>query len=188
MKEISKEKFVILYDELSKHLTNTKGNMKTVGIEKGDTNKALTKMWELGKEKETITLIIAYHYSRANDLLLKLPKSTALIKSGTSLSGIQKILGICLTRNIKREEFEREFDELWENGFSLEDYGIGCTPVLESYWDLGYKWEMITALIIFKELKTYGVVKIETDKGRFKFKRADYSKILETLKSTSTKP
>ena len=192
MKEIGKEKFGLLYDKLSEHLIKVGGKMETVGIERGTTSQALTGLWQEGKRWETITLIIAYHYSRTDNLLLQLPESKALINRGASFTQIQKILGIkkketgCM--EIGRDDFEEEFSNLWSMfrdqkkiGTLLKDLGIKDGALLESYWKQGYKWETITAIIVSLRMKTCSEICVGTEYGNYRFTDPSYYQIFETI-------
>ena len=192
MKEIGKELFGLLYDKLSEHLEKNGGEISTVGIELGTTNQALSNMWQEGKRWETITLIIAYHYSRTNSLLLQLPGSKILINREASFTEIQKLLGIrkgkleCI--EIGRDNFEEEFGNLWSMfrgqkkiGTMLKDLGIKDGTLLENYWKQGYKWETITAIIVSQKMKTCDEICIETEYGGYRFKGRDYYRIFETI-------
>ena len=194
MKEISKEKFGLLYDKLSEHLEKNGGVMKTVGIEQGTAHQELSRMWQEGKKWETIVLIIAYHYSRTDSLLLKLPGSTSLIGQGKSFSEIQRILGIkdkdeeCV---IGRDEFEEEFSNLWGMfrgvtgiGTLLDGLGIKAgKSILVNYWKQDYKWEVITAIVVLMRMETSKTIKVETEFGIFRFKSSDCYGVLETLQN-----
>lgn len=192
MKEIGKELFGVLYDRLSEHLEKNGGEIKTVGIEKGETSKALTGMWQEGKKWETVTLIIAYHYSRKDSLLLHLSDSKTLINRGTSFPQIQKLLGIKKGRSgceeIGRDDFEEEFGNLWsifrgqkKIGTLLKGLGIEDGALLESYWKQGYQWETITAIIVSQRMKISGEVEVDTEYGNYRFTNPTYYQIFETI-------
>ena len=192
MKEIGKELFGVLYDRLIEHLEKNGGVMETVGIEKGETSKALTEMWQEGKKWETVTLIIAYHYSRKDNLLLHLSDSKTLINHGASFTEIQRLLGIKKGKSgrvrIGRDEFEEEFGNLWgifrgqkKIGTLLRGLGIEDGALLESYWKQGYQWETITAIIVSLRMKTSGEVSIDTEYGSYRFTNPTYYQIFETI-------
>ena len=192
MKEIKEELFGVLYDKLSEHLMKNGGVMETVGIEKGETSKTLTEMWQGGKKWETVTLIIAYHYSRTDSLLLHLSNSKTLINRGTSFPQIQKLLGIkkgkLKCEEIGRDEFEEEFGNLWgifrgqkKIGTLLKGLGIEDGALLESYWKQGYQWETITAIIVSMRMKTSGEVSVDTEYGSYRFTNPTYYQIFETI-------
>lgn len=193
MKIIGKELFGVLYDRLSEHLEKNGGVMETVGIEKGETSRILTEMWQEGKKWETITLIIAYHYSRTNSIILQLPDSKTLINRNASFSQIQKLLGIkkgnksgCV--EIGRDDFEEVFGNLWsifrgqkKIGALLKGLGIEDGSLLESYWKQGYEWETITAIIVSQRMKINGEVTIDTEYGNYRFTAPSYYQIIETI-------
>lgn len=199
MKEIGKDKFGLLYDKLYEHLTKNDGDMRTVGIEVGTTNQALSEMWQEGKTWETITSIIAYHYSRTDTLLLQLSNTKTLINCGASFTEIQRLLGIkkgkAKCETIGRDEFEEEFSNLWtifrgqkKIGALLKGLGIEEGSRLEGYWKQGYKWETVTAIIVCQKMKVYGEVVVETEYGDLRFKDSDPYRIFETIQNTFTKP
>ena len=192
MKEIGKELFGVLYDRLSEHLEKNGGEIKTVGIEPGTTNQALTKLWQEGKKWETVTLIIAYHYSRTDSLILQISDSQTLINRGTSFTEIQRLLGIKKGKSgcveIRRDDFEEEFGNLWgifrgqkKIGTLLKGLGIEDGALLESYWKQGYQWETITAIIVSLRMKTSGEVSVDTEYGSYRFTNPTYYQIFETI-------
>lgn len=194
MKEIGKELFGVLYDKLSEHLEKNGGVIRTVGIEQGTTNQALTEMWQEGKKWETITLIIAYHYTRTDSIILQLPGSKTLINKKTSFTEIQRLLGIKKGRSecveIGRDDFEEEFGNLWSMfrgkkkiGSLLKGLGIEDGALLEDYWKQGYQWETITAIIVSLRMKVSGEVMVETEYGGYRFTNPTYYEIFETILS-----
>jgi len=192
VKEIGKELFGVLYDKLSEHLEKNEGNIRTVGIEQGTANQALTKLWQEGKKWETVTLIIAYHYSRTDSLILQLTDSKTLINRGISFTQIQRLLGIKDGKSrytgIGRDEFEEEFGNLWsifrgqkKIGTLLKGLGIEDGALLESYWKQGYEWETITAIIVSQRMRTSGEVEVDTEYGNYRFTNPTYYQIIETI-------
>ena len=206
MKEIGKEKFGLLYDKLYEHLTNNEGNLKTVGIEQGPTHEILSRMWQEGRTWETIVLVIAYHYSRTETVMLRFSDISTLIFQGSSFKEIQKLLGIkvegitgkgdaeCV---IERNEFDKEFGRIWELVREKKKISpiisvLGVTKdkgLLSGYWKQGKKWETVTTIIIVLRLRFFGEVEVETEYGRFRFKKGtDTFGILETIENSVIKP
>lgn len=195
MKVIDNEMFGNLYKGLQNYLEKTNGNLSGAGIEKGFVNEKLKKSWEEGKIRDTITQVIAYHYSRTDSLLLKLSFTTFFFKQGAPLREIEAVLGITPLEKVKislnKEEFRREFRKLWEYlkeeekiGSKLIEMGIKNGNLLNELWKQGNKWEVITTTLILLKLKTYRIINIETEYGTFKFTRkVDSFQIIETLQN-----
>ena len=196
MREIGKEMFGLLYDKLYEHLDKTGGNIESVGIERGQTNEILSQLWNKGKAWETITLIIAYHYSRKDSILLRYSEISTLILHGSSFKEIQRLLGIKVDYSvlercvIEKKEFTEEYNRLWsifrdhkKIGNILDALGIQDKMLVCSSWKNKLIWETITAVIVLQRIKIFKVIEVETDRGVYRFKNSDPYAILETLQN-----
>ena len=201
MKEIGKQKFGLLYDKLSDYLQQTGGRIEGCGIEIGITHKTLSKLWEEGKTWETITLIIAYHYSRTDTLLLRYSEISTIIRQGASIGEIQKLLGIKGMTEIEdkvmigRDEFEDEFGKLWglvREKKTIKDILKGLNlpdqTLLNGLWKQGRKWETVTAILVFLRLSYFKAIEIDTEFGEFEFRKNQTGyQIIETLQNAVPK-
>lgn len=193
MKIIDGNKFGLLYDKLYEYLEKTNGNISGAGIEKGTINENLTQLWDAGKTWETITLIIAYHYSRTETLILKIYDTSSMIPKGASLKEIQKILKIKISISIREKEiedgcivqekdFKEDYSKLEEmfkgvktkKQFStvLDDLGVNFPgrTLLFGYWKGGKLWEVITSIIILLRAGTFNDITVKTERGDIRYK------------------
>lgn len=203
MKIIGRDKFGLLYDKLYEYLERADGNISGVGIEKGTTNEVLTQLWNAGKTWETITLIIAYHYSRTETLMLKISETSTMILRGASFREIQRTLGIRINKEeisrciIPEEDFKDEYEKIegmfkgvtTKKQFSnvLEDLGITFAnrSLLVGYWKGGRLWEVIVAIIILLRAGTFNDIVVETERGEIEYKggKQDCYLVLEKIEN-----
>lgn len=203
MKIIGRDKFGLLYDKLYEYLERTDGNISGVGIEKGTTNEVLTQLWNSGKTWETITLIIAYHYSRTETLILKISDTSTMILQGASFKEIQRTLGIRINKEeisrciIPEEDFREEYKKVEElfRGITTKKQlsallnGLGITSnnrsLLVGYWKGGRLWEVIVAVIILLRAGTFDDIIVQTEKGEIRYKsgKQDCYLILEQIEN-----
>jgi hypothetical protein len=203
MKIIGRDKFGLLYDKLYEYLEKTDGNISGVGIEKGTTNEVLTQLWNAGKTWETITLIIAYHYSRTETLMLKISKTSTMILRGASFREIQRTLGIRINKEeisrciIPEEDFKDEYEKIEEmfkgvttkKQFSAVLEGLGITfanrSLLVGYWKGKRLWEVIVAIIILLRAGTFDDIIVQTEKGEIRYKggKQDCYLVLEEIEN-----
>ena len=203
MKIIGRDKFGLLYDKLYEYLERTDGNILGVGIERGATNEILTQLWKLGETWETITLIIAYHYSRTETLMLKISDTSTMILRGASFKEIQKLLGIKIDKEeisrcvIPEEDFREEYKKVEElfRGITTKKQlsallnGLGITSnnrnLLVGYWKGGRLWEVIVAIIILLRAGTFDNIIVQTEKGEIRYKggKQDCYLVLEEIEN-----
>ena len=203
MKIIGRDKFGLLYDKLYEYLERTGGNILGVGIERGATNEILTQLWKLGETWETITLIIAYHYSRTETLMLKISDTSTMILRGASFKEIQKLLGIKIDKEeisrcvIQEEDFREEYKKVEElfRGITTKKQlsallnGLGITSnnrsLLVGYWKGGRLWEVIVAIIILLQAGTFDDIIVQTEKGEIRYKggKQDCYLVLEEIEN-----
>ena len=203
MKIIGRDKFGLLYDKLYEYLERTDGNILGVGIERGATNEILTQLWKLGETWETITLIIAYHYSRTETLMLKISDTSTMILRGASFKEIQKLLGIKIDKEeisrcvIPEEDFREEYKKVEElfRGITTKKQlsallnGLGITSnnrsLLVGYWKGGRLWEVIVAIIILLRAGTFDDIIVQTGKGEIRYKggKQDCYLVLEEIEN-----
>ena len=174
-----------------------------VGIERGATNEILTQLWKLGETWETITLIIAYHYSRTETLMLKISDTSTMILRGASFREIQKLLGIKIDKEeisrcvIPEEDFREEYKKVEElfRGITTKKQlsallnGLGITSnnrnLLVGYWKGGRLWEVIVAIIILLRAGTFDDIIVQTEKGEIRYKggKQDCYLVLEEIEN-----
>lgn len=116
MRIIKDEIFGKIYDKIYERVMERNGSFSGFEIEPEESVKTyLEELWGLGKKWESITLLITYHYTRKDDLILGL--SGKLI-SFSKLSFLPDILKSLSLRYISLNDIvigEEEYKELRDN-------------------------------------------------------------------------
>jgi len=201
MKIINEKEFGLLYDKLYEYLQQTEGNIYGAIKERGEVNRTLTQFWYCGKTWETVTLIIAYHNSRKDSLILKFSNITVKIPKSSSLKEIKKLLDIkadfCETCEISEEEFTEEYKNLKslvtraktkkEFVVLLDNLKITSNnrSHLHAYRKSGKIWEMIVSFIVLMRIGIYKEIVVNTDKGKLVYtgKEQDCFLVLEKIEN-----
>jgi hypothetical protein len=116
MRVVKDEIFGKIYDKIYERVIERNGSFSGFEIEPEESVKTyLEELWELGKKWESITLLITYHYTRKDDLILGL--SGKLI-SFSKLSFLPDILKSLSLRYVSLNDIvigEEEYRELRDN-------------------------------------------------------------------------
>ena len=116
MRVVKDEIFGKIYDKIYERVMERDGSFSGFEIEPEESVKTyLEELWGLGKKWESITLLITYHYTRKDDLILGL--SGKLI-SFSKLSFLPDILKSLSLRYISLNDIvigEEEYKELRDN-------------------------------------------------------------------------
>lgn len=206
MKEVGFQKFGLLYDKLYEYLEKTGGNIEGAGIKDAALRERLTKLWEEGKSWETISFVIIHHYTRTDSLLLKLSETSSMFSKNSSIEEIESTLGISIPKvqtsgakrpveTIENWKYEIEYSKVREllrdkKGKTiipiLKNFGMIDYSLLNNFWKRGNEWEVITTIVVLRLGHIYfGRVEVETERGKFSFKRfkrnSSAYEIIETL-------
>ena len=116
MRVVKDEIFGKIYDKIYERVIERNGSFSGFEIEPEESVKTyLEELWGLGKKWESITLLITYHYTRKDDLILGL--SGKLI-SFSKLSFLPDILKSLSLRYVSQNDIvigEEEYRELRDN-------------------------------------------------------------------------
>ena len=116
MRVVKDETFGKIYDKIYERVIERNGSFSGFEIEPEESVKTyLEELWGLGKKWESITLLITYHYTRKDDLILGL--SGKLI-SFSKLSFLPDILKSLSLRYVSLNDIvigEEEYRELRDN-------------------------------------------------------------------------
>jgi hypothetical protein len=197
MKRIDEKLFGVLYDDLYDHLEKRDGDLSGLGIKSEEVEKYLKKLWHMGKLWDMITIIICYHYTREDSVIIKFSGQAISISQGSSLTNILRCFGLTKINKIQIpiEEFEDEYkklDEIFPKtykgkkakiGSLLTELGIAANlqGLLIQTWKEERRWETIVAVMALLRTTYYTII-VETDRGTYQFnKDMTLLQILETL-------
>ena len=175
MKRIDNETFGKLYDAIYKHLCSEKevtdDVLKKLGIEEITVRSSLRLLWISGMKWETITLIVAHHYTRTDSLLLSVGNIRVILPNGSGFGTLRHLLGDIQipgdeVRKMKQEEFEERYQEVYKHMLTRKRNKIGTllvndyefksndVPPVKMLWYSGTDdKKVVTAVIIWKETR-----------------------------------
>ena len=194
MRVVKDETFGKIYDKIYERVIERNGSFSGFEIEPEESVKTyLEELWGLGKKWESITLLITYHYTRKDDLILGL--SGKLI-SFSKLSFLPDILKSLSLRYVSLNDIvigEEEYRELRDNIDKILPQMpskdkittfLGKMSIRNSeskYFEKVRKTlnrkKFIKLLIIYKKTRLGNVI---TDDGSYK-KGIELQELLETI-------
>lgn len=95
MRRISDETFGQMYDKIYERIVQSNGEFSGFGIEPEESvKKYLENLWKIGKKWESIIILITYHYTRKDSLILELSGKSISFSKFSFLPDILKSLSL----------------------------------------------------------------------------------------------
>jgi len=176
MRKISDETFGQMYDKIYERIVQSNGEFSGFGIEPEESvKKYLENLWKIGKKWESIIILITYHYTRKDSLILELSGKSISFSKFSFLPDILKSLSLRYDDRFGNIVIgEEEYTELEKNIDSIlpelhirrnmaNFYGEATIRNTEkTYFDKLTKKEdrkkFIKLLILFKKTKLGNVI------------------------------
>lgn len=176
MRRIKDETFGQMYDKIYERIVQSNGEFSGFGIEPEESvKKYLENLWKIGKKWESIIILITYHYTRKDSLILELSGKSISFSKFSFLPDILKSLSLRYDDRFGNIVIgEEEYTELEKNIDSIlpelhikrnmaNFYGEATIRNTEkTYFDKLTKKEdrkkFIKLLILFKKTKLGNVI------------------------------
>ena len=176
MRRIKDETFGQMYDKIYERIVQSNGEFSGFGIEPEESvKKYLENLWKIGKKWESIIILITYHYTRKDSLILELSGKSISFSKFSFLPDILKSLSLRYDDRFGNIVIgEEEYTELEKNIDSIlpelhikrnmaNFYGEATIRNTEkTYFDKLTKKEdrkkFITLLILFKKTRLGNVI------------------------------
>lgn len=176
MRRIKDETFGQMYDKIYERIVQSNGEFSGFGIEPEESvKKYLENLWKIGKKWESIIILITYHYTRKDSLILELSGKSISFSKFSFLPDILKSLSLRYDDRFGNIVIgEEEYTELEKNIDSIlpelhirrnmaNFYGEAIIRNTEkTYFDKLTKKEdrkkFIKLLILFKKTKLGNVI------------------------------
>lgn len=196
MIKIKEETFGQMYDKIYERIIQSEGSFSGFGVEPEESVKEyLENLWKVGKKWESIILLITYHYTRKDSLLLELSGKTISFSKFSFLPDILRSLSLRYDDRfgdivIGREEYselEKNIDsilpDLTSRSKMTNFYGDATIRNSEkTYFDklikTGDRKKFIKLLVLFKKTKL-GNIKLGGDTYK---KGVELPELLEVVK------
>lgn len=95
MRRIKDETFGQMYDKIYERIVQSNGEFSGFGIEPEESvKKYLENLWKIGKKWESIIILITYHYTRKDSLILELSGKSISFSKFSFLPDILKSLSL----------------------------------------------------------------------------------------------
>ena len=95
MRRIKDETFGKMYDKIYERIVQSNGEFSGFGIEPEESvKKYLENLWKIGKKWESIIILITYHYTRKDSLILELSGKSISFSKFSFLPDILKSLSL----------------------------------------------------------------------------------------------